>query len=319
MTTYFFNGCRVQSEVTLPCDVAFASVNEEPRSLVTVRYGGKFPPVFSQVHWSAQRSWARAYDVGEGLLLSVMSDFHMLVAVDGGTITLFYDAANALAGALAGACTVNLGMAACALLRGELALHAASAQIDGQLIGVMAPSGTGKSTLLWSLLDHGALLFADDMTILRDTISDETPLAYPSAGLHAKLCREALERRNLNVEELLPVYPDSDEYWIPMKAHQRLALPYPLTALFVLRPAAHLATVGHIHVERAIGGRVLSLLNENMQGLWFALSRLDGQRYTRACIQLSQRVPIYVVQYHRCYQVLPTLVETIRKLATPPK
>ena len=280
---------------------------------------GGFYQTFSRVHWVAQRSWARAYDVGEGLLLSVMDDFQMLVAVDGSAITLFFDPANEVARALAAACAVNLGMAACALLRGELALHAASAQIDGQLIGVMAPSGTGKSTLLWSLLDHGALLCADDMTLLRQPARDTVPMAFPAASQHAKLCREALERRGMNPEELAPVHFESDEFWVPLPAPQRLSTPRPISALFVLRPASHLATVGHVHIERAPSGRALSLLNENMQGLWIAAARLNGPRYTKACIELAQRTPIYIVQYHRSYQGLPILVEAMRELATPPK
>lgn len=51
--------------------------------------------------------------------------------------------------------------------RGSLVLHAAGAVLSGgSLIGLLGPSGTGKSTLLAALIDHGFLAFSDDYLAL---------------------------------------------------------------------------------------------------------------------------------------------------------
>jgi hypothetical protein len=315
VTTYFLNGCEVQSELRLPCNAALVPPAETPRMPFTIRYGGKTLGTLSQAHWVSQRFRARCYDIGDGLVLSVGDEFQMVIALDGRAITLFFDPNRKTAGSLAAACAINLGMACSALLRGELSLHAASAELDGHLIGIMAPSGTGKTTLLWSLLDHGARLHADDMTTLREGRSGQEPLALPSTSLHAKLGRDELQRRGMMEEDFEPMSVESDEFWVPIEARRRRTTPLPLTALFVLKPVPHLSTVGRVQVERAASGHAVSLLNENMQGLWMATSRLDGRHYMDACVRLARRTPIYVLEYHRCYEALPTLVGLMRELA----
>lgn len=311
MTTYFLNGCEVQSDVPLPCDNGFMVSQEMPHLPFAIYYGGETLGAFSQAHWIAQKPWARCYDVGEGLLVSVTNEFHMLIAANGSSLTLFFDHNHLTAGALAAACAINSGMAACALLRGELALHAASAELDGNLIGVMAPSGTGKSTLLWSLLDCGALLCADDMTTLRQLRLDQPPLALPSTQ-YTKMRREALNKRGVDEEKLSPLFYSSDAFWLPVEGHRRLASPRPLTALFALNPTSSNC---HVHAERVTGGRALSLLNENMQGLWTVSWHINRRRYIEECTRLFQQTPIYVLHYPRCYEALPVLVEAMREIA----
>ncbi len=45
-------------------------------------------------------------------------------------------------------------------------LHATSVAIDGQAVVIQGPSGSGKSDLALRLIDRGALLISDDVTLI---------------------------------------------------------------------------------------------------------------------------------------------------------
>lgn len=64
-----------------------------------------------------------------------------------------------------------------AVMVGYEALHAASVESDEGVVAIMAPSGTGKSTLAIELLRRGLPLFADDVLVLGGDSS--TARAHP--------------------------------------------------------------------------------------------------------------------------------------------
>ena len=86
------------------------------------------------------------------------------IAADGSTV--LWDAADAqapdMAAALAGPV---IGFAL--QLQGRTSLHGSAVVVDGHAIGLIAPSGHGKSTLAAALLDRGAALLTDDVLMLR--------------------------------------------------------------------------------------------------------------------------------------------------------
>ncbi len=63
------------------------------------------------------------------------------------------------------------------VMRGYEALHAAAVDSPEGVLAIMAPSGTGKSTLAIELLHRGRSLFADDVLILEQT--DGAVRAHP--------------------------------------------------------------------------------------------------------------------------------------------
>jgi len=50
---------------------------------------------------------------------------------------------------------------------GDLLLHATTVAVDGRAVLIAGPSGSGKSDLALRLIDGGAVLVADDQTLLR--------------------------------------------------------------------------------------------------------------------------------------------------------
>lgn len=312
---YLVNEVTVSSDVALPC----ATNRVEPRDgrpEVRIRCRtGRWTDV-SNASWIGSRYWARCYDVGDGILLCTSNGFELHVASDGLELTINLTSGDNLsveiARSAAVACTVNLGLSISSIFRGFLPLHAASVQVDGRYVAIMAPSGTGKSTLLWSLLNREALFACDDVTVVR---ASAQPLAYPSVSLHAKLGSEAMMAQGLATEEFAEIIAGNEEYWIPIPDAARVAEPSQLAAIFVLMPSNHHAALGEIEVREVRGGAAISVLSNNMQGLWASTPYINAREYAESCWALAERAPIYLLGYHRCHQVLLDLVNIIRERA----
>ncbi len=124
MNSYQISGFNVHSEIDLPCDPRFTTKNFNGHINVLWR---EKPFDVNQVVWIAHRPWARAYDVGDGVLISIQKNLQSYIKASGDTIMLHFDRSNLAHCGMAGANTINLGLAACSLLRGDLLpLHAAS-------------------------------------------------------------------------------------------------------------------------------------------------------------------------------------------------
>lgn len=116
-----------------------------------------------------------------------------------------------------------------ALLRGYEALHASALQTPHGALALLAPSGTGKTTLALALLARGCGLIGDDILVL-SVDEEEGVLAHPSAP-HMNVEHETAARA---VREGLiePLATFEDEQWA--SARQSAVEPRPLSAVFLL-------------------------------------------------------------------------------------
>lgn len=314
---YQINQFSVESNLRLPADLSSsidAATSGQTGASLSIRHEQGSLNEFSQVHWVGRigDGFLRSYNVGDGVVVCALDGLRMYVNRAGNSVVLDFDGSDseALAGALA--LSTNSGISICTLFRGDVALHGAGVEVDGRFIGIMAPSGAGKSTMLWALLNVGALFGNDDVIPVR--IIDGRVVAFPSVSLHAKLSREALEKRGMDAEQLEEWVPNSDEYWIPMEAQQRVREPRPLAALFVLRPTVDAASPDEVHVRKVDAGVALSLLMENTQGLLAASQMVDGKELFARYSEIMRTVPLYVLHYHRSFDALPALTQLIREL-----
>ncbi len=315
MPCYRINQFWVQSALPLPCPPVSlpADLPEADRLTVACAPGSlhEFPCVF----WAGRRyggDYLRAYDVGEGLLICAGDEVRLWVDNRGRSLTLDFDADDALAMGIVSALTVNLGMALCTFLRGDLPLHAAGVELDGKLIGLSAPSGTGKSTLLWSLLDQGARFAGDD--VLPVKITRNGVLAFPSVSLPAKLSRQALERRGLDGSALPEVIPGTQEFWLPIEPECRLRELRPLAALCFLHPYRQPEMPGRVAVRQVRGGEAISLLLSNLQGFWAVSGKLAADCLRAQAVALLRSVPLYILEYHRRPDTLPGLIGVLHEV-----
>lgn len=65
------------------------------------------------------------------------------------------------------------------LARGFEALHASAVMVEDRIVALCATSGTGKSTLALALAASGALHFADDTVVYRQSDDHSTALSLP--------------------------------------------------------------------------------------------------------------------------------------------
>ena len=314
---YRINQFSVESNLELPVNSDASIVCDalrETSTSLSIRHQKGALNEFSQVRWAGRigDGFLRIYDVGDGVVVCALDDLRMHVNRAGDTVILDFELSDreALAGALA--LSTNSGISISTLFGGDIALHGAGVEIDGRFIGIMAPSGAGKSTTLWSLLDNGALFGNDDVIPVR--CIDGRVVAFPSITLHAKLSRDALEKRGWDAAQYEEWVPNSDEYWIPIEAKQRVQEPRPLAALFVLRPTVNPAFPNRVHISQVTGGTALSLLMENTQGLMAAAQLLNGKELFARYAEIIHTVPLYALHYHKSYDALPALTQLIRDL-----
>ena len=93
----------------------------------------------------------------------------------------------------------TVGLAVWLELNKILCIHGNALEYKGQAIGLVAPSGTGKSTLSAKLCDSGFLWMTDDMMALHPENNNEQFRVYPSWPI-ARMWPDSLESQ-LNVSQ----------------------------------------------------------------------------------------------------------------------
>jgi len=155
-------------------------------------------------------------------------------------------------------------LAAVLFHRGFLVLHAdALVAPDGTAIVVAGESGAGKSTTLAAVLDQGATMLSDDVTVLGGDGEGRVQVLPGAAQLH--LTKDAVEGLGYEIE------PGQLQPWRRMKAaiatHAGMAeRPVRLAALYVLEtwPEEYVAT------NMLAGRRKFEALQACMYGPMFA-------------------------------------------------
>ncbi|PQV62510.1 hypothetical protein B1R32_13123 [Abditibacterium utsteinense] len=308
----------IQSEIALPCEISQDTkpIGEPARWALEITFHATPEWVFDRATPIGRRFWGCAYDVGDGILISTQSGVLLHFCADGSRIKASFDRQNPFQSAQVGAWIVNLGMAICHSLRGGISLHGASVEWHGHLFALMASSGTGKSTLLWRLLDGGALFCADDML---PVYADKAVTAVPCHSLHGKLSGAALQSRGLSPACFQEIVPGADEFWVPIPASRRtLDLRRP-SALFILSPfvaADAEPTTAPIFARRHSGADAVSFLMANTHALWATCELLDSKSLIQKYLQLANQVPIFSLHYARDFAVLAHVREALGEILT---
>ena len=267
-----------------PLSIRRASLQDAPSSLRRIR---KQP----------------AYDIGHGVLIEP-DDISLYVSYAGDEIVA--DCPDTLEAYAAG-WVLHAGAALSTLFAGGLPLHSAGAVMDGKYFGLLAASGTGKSTTLWALLQSGALFANDDLISVR--FDDAAPTAYPSVSLYPKLHRSTLDREGLDWTQYQAAPPNDDKFWVPLPSAARAVEPQTLSALFLLEPAP--ADTDDVQVIQSTTEAAAGILRRNLHGLWLVQKYISGERVDALCQTLAAAVPVYTLRYRKTREILPRLVHTI--------
>ena len=306
---YLIYNLAVHSDLWLPGQDTDDRDSERDR-LLTISHQPQAFKEFAKAHWISKRyaGFLRTYDTGNGVLICAGQNkqdaFNLWFSKAGREA--YYDVRGDYTSVL----MTNLGISVSTLLQGDLPLHGAAVKIDGHFIGVLGHSQVGKSTLLWRLLDTGAMFASDDVFTVK--ARKREIVAYPSTSLHAKLSRQELDARDEDHTLYQEMLPNSSQYWVPIASNKRITEASALTHLFILHPSSSCLDHLRVSVHRLTTGDAVSALMDNTHGLWAVSPLLNSKRMFHVYAMVSQIIPIYVLSYNRSFGILPDLVAAIR-------
>ena len=190
-------------------------------------------------------------------------------------------------------------------LNGLLALHASAVELGDGVVGFMAPSHFGKSTLSMELFGVGARFVTDDTLPVRP---GSPPLAHP--GVQSLRVRSG----DPNVERLLGFQPqgepgrDGKITLPPFPPDRALGRPAPLAALYLLSPQPpEDADLTVRRIRLAPVPAAIFLVGQTKIGEMLGPSAAPG--ILEATSSLASAVPIYRLEIVRDLDRLPEVVE----------
>jgi hypothetical protein len=186
-------------------------------------------------------------------------------------------------------------------------LHVTVLRVDDGAVGLLGPSGHGKSSLAAAFLQAGHRLLTDDLLVVKEGSSGL--LAYPGVP-RIKLYPEVARMFLGNVSGPR-MNPESPKLVIPLGADHIEQHARPLRAIYALPPPGVQARSKNIRI-RALSPReaVLRLIGGTFNKVITDRDRLARQ--FRQATRLADRIPIRALTYPRVLSQLPQVVEAIR-------
>ncbi len=192
-------------------------------------------------------------------------------------------------------------------LDGLLALHASAVELGDGVVGFMAPSHFGKSTLSMGLFRVGARFVTDDTLPVRP---GRPSLAYP--GVQSLRVRAG----DPNAAHLLGFEPEQEPErdgkisLPPLPVDRTLQASAPLRALYLLRPVRPASVDEPARRLRLdLVSSAIVLLGQTKVGQM--LGPLAAPALLEAASAVAAAVPIYQLEVERDFERLPSVVKQI--------
>ena len=176
-------------------------------------------------------------------------------------------------------------------LAGYPSLHATALAFEGRAIALMGPSGVGKSSLAWALVQQGCRLVSDDMVGL--ALADGMPVVHPGRA-RLRIWPDVVERLGVDASISGTLFPTTVEMTkVGVRDPDLFAQQaVPLHAVYQVRPRGAKSSGPVIH-DFPLSER-LAELAVNLHGV-IAPDRQGRKRELALLAQIAAVVPVRTV------------------------
>lgn len=176
--------------------------------------------------------------------------------------------------------------------RGAIPFHAGMVEVDGQAVLIAGPSGAGKSSLTAGLLDIGARLVADDLSIVRVEAGRVETGRVEAGGIRAGRIRAYRGRptmrqhrdtaARIDADLRRPIPDDPRGKWLVRPRARSSEIDLPLAGMLVLT---------HRPIARDAASKLALLSAQLFRPRWFA-ALPDQAARRRDLLAIAAAVPV---------------------------
>ena len=220
---------------------------------------------------------------------------------------IIYETKDEYTPEMVGPWLLGFALAMLLLQRQTLAIHcSAIADKEGAFL-ISGVPGAGKSSLTRVLLERGFSIMADDVAAVR--IEDDGTNVYP-AFPYQKLCRNEVEKRELDKDDLIYINEDKDKYLVPVKESfvgDKRPLKY---LIFIV-----VSDKKEVTVHKLSGLSQLFALKENLFLARLKGSWLNDKNLLNLCLQVASGCPVYLIERPDGVDTLQEMADTVMKIS----
>lgn len=182
---------------------------------------------------------------------------------------------------------LGFAMTMALLQKRVLAIHCSAVTADDGAFIISGEPGAGKSSLTRKLLERDYKIMADDVAAVK--IKDDHAVVYPAFPFQ-KLCRNEVESRNFDMNELIYIGEDKDKFLVPVK-DKFVAQPQKLKFMLFLRKG----DVDEVIVKKLSGLEQLMAIRQNV-----FLHKLSGEwenfpEVLNLALAIAGHCPVYMI------------------------
>ena len=220
---------------------------------------------------------------------------------------IIYETKEGYTPEMVGPWLLGFSMAMLLLQRQTLAIHcSAIADKDGAFL-ISGVPGAGKSSLTRVLLERGFSIMADDVAAVR--IEGEGTNVYP-AFPYQKLCRNEVEKRELDEDDLIYINEDKDKYLVPVKecfVGDKRPLKY---LIFIVVSDKKVVTVTKLSGLNQLFALKENLFLARLKGSW-----LNDKNLLNLCLQVASGCPVYLIERPEGVDTLQEMADTVMRIS----
>ena len=177
--------------------------------------------------------------------------------------------------------------------RGTIAIHCSAVVSGNGAFLVSGEMGAGKSSLTRKMLERGYRIMADDVAAVRleESLDDakECAMVYP-AFPYQKLCRNEVESRNFDMDELIYIDESKDKFLVPVK-DKFVSEPQKLQFLIYLV----VDDIPDVAVHKMSGINQLMSIRQNVFLHRFKGKWENSKEYSELCLRVAAHCPVYLI------------------------